>query len=236
MRAIIKALSLAVLPVMCLACTEKDMSSHQSSDHSHSTVSEHSSEDKNQSKKITAVPVVSDKAEVTETRSADSHNHGDAALAIVLDGSMVTLELDTPLHNLLGFEHAAETAAQKAAVVKAKSVLSNANPLFIFNKEAGCVPSADRISVELDVEGHAEADEHDDHDEHQDEDGHDETHKDVILQYEYECRSPKSLKNVTINLFKHFENLTELDLVYLGPNTQKQAELSPTKTRMNLTR
>ena len=157
---------------------------------------------------------------------------------------MLTVELDTPLYNVLGFEHEAETATQKAAVLHAETVLTRGGPLFVFNNEAGCSIIRDTISVELehhedeDHEGDHDDHEDDDHgeDDHEDEESHDETHKDVVLQYEYKCQSPTALKNVTVNLFEHFENLTELDLVYLGPNTQKQSELSAAKPRMNLTR
>ena len=248
MHNVIQITSLAAFLAMCSACTQAETSSHSPSEHSESHSDEHhQSETKSQSD--TAKTTHPDKAVVSETRSAESHTHGDASLAIVLDGSMLTVELDTPLYNVLGFEHEAETATQKAALLKAETVLTRGGPLFVFNSEAGCSIIRDTISVELehhededhDDEDHDdhEDDEHedDDHeDDHEDEESHDETHKDVVLQYDYKCQSPTALKNVTVNLFEHFENLTELDLVYLGPNTQKQSELSAAKPRMNLTR
>ena len=168
-------------------------------------------------------------------RSAQSHTHGDASLAMVLENAVITVELDTPLYNLLGFEHAAETAAQKAAVEKAETILSKGGPLFVFNSEAGCTIAAQTISVELDVDGHDDHEEEGHDDEHHDDEHDDEdTHKDANLQYEYRCSRPKALEHVTVNLFKHFENLTELDLVYLGPNTQKQVEINAGKTRIAL--
>ena len=126
-----------------------------------------------------------EKTEGSEMRSAESHTHGDASLAMVLERTVITVELDTPLYNLLGFEHEADTEAQKATVLKAETVLSKGSSLFIFNSEAGCSILRDRISVEL---GHHEdEDEHsghedDNHEDHEEEDAHDETHKDVVLQ------------------------------------------------------
>ena len=185
--------------------------------------------------------------EIIETRSADSHTHGDATLAVVLDGFEVTVELETPLYNLLGFEHAAETEAQQAAVVKAEILLSRGAELFEFNPAAGCsAPFASR-NVELDIEhGHAEHGRHDHHeahekDEHHDKDEHGDRgaeaeHKDLTLQYVYSCTTPDAVENITTKLFDHFENLSNLDLVYLGPNTQKQGELTAANPRMDLTR
>ena len=230
MNNVIIITSLAAFLAMCSACTQAESPSTHSETHS----SEHQQSGEIKSHSDTAKTTQSGKAAVSETRSADSHTHGDASLAIVLDGSMLTVELDTPLYNVLGFEHVAETATQKAAVLKAETVLTRGGPLFVFNNEAGCSIIRDTISVELE---HHEDEDHDDHeDDHEDEESHDETHKDVVLQYDYKCQSPTALKNVTVNLFEHFENLTELDLVYLGPNTQKQSELSAAKPRMNLTR
>ena len=249
MYRLIKITSLAALIAMCSACSETETSSPSPSAHSETHSSEHQHSGETKSHSDTAETTHSGKAAVSDTRSAESHTHGDASLAIVLDGSMLTVELDTPLYNVLGFEHEAETAAQKAAVLKAETVLTRGGPLFVFNNEAGCSIIGDTISVELEHhededhedEDHEDEDhedeDHDDHeDDHEDEESHDDTHKDVVLQYDYKCQSPTALKNVTVNLFEHFENLTELDLVYLGPNTQKQSELSAAKPRMNLTR
>jgi len=169
-------------------------------------------------------------SDASSTRAADSHTHGDATLGIALEGTTLTVELDTPLFNILGFEHVAETAEQKAVAEKAKTRLAAAASLFTFNSEAGCSPNSDTIAVVLGADDHG--DEHaNDHD-----DEHGESHKDVILTYEYTCQRPNNLKDVSVGLFEHFQNLTELDLVFLGPNTQKQVELSADRTRVDLTR
>ena len=161
-------------------------------------------------------------SEASSTRAADSHTHGGATLGIALEGRTLTVELDTPLFNLLGFEHGAETVAQKAVAEKAESLLSKGASLFSFNSEAGCSPNADTISLDLGVDDHG--------------DGYEESHKDIIVTYEYTCQRPDNLNGVSVDLFEHFQNLTELDLVFLGPNTQKQVELSADRTRVDLTR
>ena len=235
---VIKGLSIAALAVICAACspaqTEPHGHSDNHSDHKEAETAAHDHE---------AAPSPAADTKTSETNSvrfAQSHTHGDASLAMVLENAVITVELDTPLYNLLGFEHAAETAAQKAAVEKAETVLSKGGPLFVFNSEAGCTIAAQTISVELDADGHddheEDAHEEDGHDDEHHDDEHDDedTHKDANLQYKYTCSRPKALEHVTVNLFKHFENLTELDLVYLGPNTQKQVEINAGKTRIAL--
>ena len=99
MHNVIQITSLAAFLAMCSACTQAETSSHSPSEHSESHSDEHhQSETKSQSD--TAKTTHSGKAAVIDTRSAESHTHGDASLAIVLDGSMLTVELDTPLYNV----------------------------------------------------------------------------------------------------------------------------------------
>jgi len=153
MHRVFKVTSFIACAVMFSACTESDTSMHEPSNHTESDVTVHGATDETNSHDD-AKPVHSDGVATNETRSAQSHTHGDASLAIVLDGSTMTVELDTPLYNLLGFEHAAETPSQKASVLKAESVLSKGSSLFVFNSDAGCVPSNQKISVELGVDDH----------------------------------------------------------------------------------
>ena len=236
MSHVIRIISLTVVATMLSACTDTDTSSHESVETSHLP------HDENHSKKNEATRPHSDDTQLTQTRSAEVHAHGNASLAIVLEGSLITAEFDTPLYNILGFEHVAETPEQKAAVLKAESVLSTDASLIVFSSEAGCSITSETNSVNLNLESREDADNHDEHDnddhheDNHDEHGEEETHKDVIIQYKYQCQRPKALKNVTVNLFESFKNLTEIELVYLGPNTQKQVELNATKPRMDLTR
>ena len=159
------------------------------------------------------------------TRSANAHSHGDAELAIVLEGAMITVELETPLYNLLGFEHHPETAAQKAKVEMTEDQLQKGEALFVFNANAKCNLISESKAVHLFDEDH-----HDD--EHHDED--ESSHKDILLQYHYRCVAPSSLENVSVNLFEFFEDMSDIDVTYLGPSTQKQVSLTRKNTQMDL--
>ena len=44
-----------------------------------------------------------------------AHVHGSAVLQVVMDGETVELALQSPLDNLVGFEHAPRTESQKKA-------------------------------------------------------------------------------------------------------------------------
>jgi len=46
----------------------------------------------------------------------EAHVHGVGQLDVALDGNTLSLHLDSPLANLVGFEHAANSAKDKQAV------------------------------------------------------------------------------------------------------------------------
>ncbi|WP_026941161.1 DUF2796 domain-containing protein [Hellea balneolensis] len=191
------------------------------------------------------------------TRSADKHAHGDAELGIVLEDGTVTIEFESPLYNILGFEHSPESDAQRKTVKRAESQLSRGAELFEFNDEAGCKTTSEDMAVKLfnehehntthddhhQEEDHDHDKEHSDHEDHAEEDEHsdhefhdEDTHKDVLLNYEFVCMTPSSLSNVNINIFRFFEDLSDIDVTYLGPSTQKQVNLTPKSTEMDLSR
>jgi len=167
------------------------------------------------------------------SRSADSHTHGDAQLAIVLENGAITIELDSPLYNILGFEHAPETDAQKATLSQVEKQLGGGNELFTFNSGADCKPFSETHKVTL----FNDDDHDDDHtDEKHHETEHDESsHKDVLLSYEFRCESPTSLSNISVNLFEFFNELSEVDVTYLGPSSQKQVTLTPKNSKVEIT-
>ena len=203
-----------------------------------------------------------------EVRQVGSHVHGVANLAMALDGSALTIELDSPFYNIVGFEHAPENEAQEAAVKLAETVLSDPTALFRFNDEAEC--QADRADpIQLMAESghdhdedhaHDHDDDHDhgnddhnedhshDHEDHShdeahdheddnhghDQEEHDHDHKDASLSFGFTCQSPDSLQWVETVLFDAFENLEEIELVYLGPSTQMSQNLTSETGRITL--
>ena len=156
-------------------------------------------------------------------RSADSHTHGDAALALVLENGGITIELESPLFNILGFEHAPNTEIQVAHVKRAEAQLGRGGSLFTFNPKANCQITYETQEVSLFKTDEAHRDDH----EHL-------THKDVLLRYQFLCQNPSALSNVSVNLFDFFDELTEISVTYLGPNSQKQVTLSRNQTQMDI--
>jgi len=171
-------------------------------------------------------------------RSAESHVHGGAKLAIVSEGNNVTIEFETPIYNLLGFEYAPQTPTEKTRVIEAEKALSSPKNLIKFNRHAKCAFQTPTSKVEL-FDDHADEDGHDeahdeDHNEHDDEHKEAGSHKDVILNYSLSCESIDKIKSVRVEFFNVFSSFTELELVYLGPSQQMSAKLSPSRPNVDL--
>ncbi|WP_460418020.1 DUF2796 domain-containing protein [Pseudomonas sp. microsymbiont 2] len=152
-----------------------------------------------------------------------AHEHGVAKLNAVLDGNTLELELDSPAMNLVGFEHAASTDADKAKVAAARQQLEQPLKLFGVSPAAGCKEEAQELESPLFGDtAHAdeEGDEHD----------HDHQHADVNAHYQLSCATPGKLTQIDLGpLFKTFPQTQKINVQLIGPNGQKGVEATPGK-------
>ena len=97
-----------------------------------------------------------------EHGSLSAHEHGVGRLNAALDGQTLELELESPAMNLVGFEHAATSDADKAKVAAVRAQLEKPLALFNLPTAAGCVVASQELESPL-FGGKPDAD--DDHDE-----------------------------------------------------------------------
>src|SRR5262245_53491292 len=76
---------------------------------------------------------------IAQHRQLGAHEHGRGTLNMAIEGARISLELEAPGADIVGFEHVAKTARQKAAVAQAKKQLLAPQSLFKFPSAAGCV-------------------------------------------------------------------------------------------------
>ena len=152
-----------------------------------------------------------------------AHEHGVAKLNVVLDGNTLELELDSPAMNLVGFEHAASSDADKAKVAAVRQQLEQPLKLFGLASAAGC--KEDQQALESPLFGDA-AKAEDDGDEH--EKGH--MHSDINAHYQLTCATPEKLTQLDLApLYKAFPATQKINVQLIGPNGQKGVETSPAK-------
>lgn len=157
-----------------------------------------------------------------EHGSLDAHEHGAAQLNVVLDGKMLHLQLDSPAINLLGFEHAAKSAADQAKVAATRSLL--AQPLELFGLQAGdCNISKQELDSPLFAE-HKHTEQH----------AHDSEHSDIHAHYSLDCQKPEDLQQLDLGeLFKRFPATEKIQVQLIGPNGQQGLELTPAQPTLS---
>jgi FtsZ-interacting cell division protein YlmF len=109
-----------------------------------------------------------------------AHVHGEAVMNIAIEGNKIAAELESPLYNITGFEHKAESEADKKTLQQAMVKLENAESLLLISSAAKCelmdadVALAAEGAQHDDHEGPAHHDSHveHDHDEHKAHDHH----------------------------------------------------------------
>lgn len=165
---------------------------------------------------VNAAPALAD-----ETRQLDAHEHGVGALNIAIDGTTVAIEFHAPGADIVGFEYAAESEADRAAVDAAVATLARPLDLFVLPAAAAC--SVTQASAELESEqahddhddhDHAAHKDHDDHAEHSDHEEHAEEagHSEFHAEYRLNCADPTALTDITFAYFDTFENARELEV------------------------
>ncbi|CDU14602.1 zinc uptake protein ZrgA [Vibrio coralliirubri] len=118
-----------------------------------------------------------------EFRSHDAHVHGQVEVNIAQDGQELLVEVTAPGADVVGFEHAPETAEQKKVFEQAIAQLNKPEELFSFNN-ASCTLKFKSVANTLegdhdDHEGHDHAEHgHDDHEGHDHAEHDHDDHKD----------------------------------------------------------
>ena len=152
---------------------------------------------------------------------ASAHEHGVARLDVVIDGASLVISLESPLDNLLGFEHAPRNEKQRSAVKTMEVRLQTAD-IFKPSAEAACKPTA--VNVEhpykpMDSKPPAK-------------DASAEAHSDVDVSWTYQCAWPSALQRIEVGLFTQFRWLKSLKVQLAGPRGQTATVLRPDKTTL----
>ncbi len=151
-----------------------------------------------------------------------AHEHGVARLDVAVAANAVRIELDTPLDNLLGFERAPRTDAERDKVKAAVARLRDGAALFRIDPAAGCtLAQAELVSPPLQLgPGTAAAGEH----------------GDLQGSYHFSCKAGARAGFVEVGLFESFAGLKRVDLQVLTPRGQLKATLRRPASRVVLAR
>ena len=138
---------------------------------------------------------------------------------MAVENNGVAIEFHSPVENLLGFEHAPRTDAQRAAVKAMTAKLNRPATLFKLPEAASCTAGATRIESSLDAPtASAKSDKptRDDDDEH----------ADLTATFSFVCRSMTQLDSMEILIFSAFPGTRSIKAEIIGPRGQSAATLS----------
>lgn len=177
---------------------------------------------------IAAAAAVSALFALAPAGAHEAHVHGLGKLDVALDGNTLTLHLDTPLVNLLGFEHAAKSAQDRQAAQKMSTQLRSAAGMFAPTPAAECKPASVKlVSAALDPAllgeapatakpepAHAAAGEH----------------ADLDGDFVFHCAHPERLQAIDVKLFDAFPGFQKIDVQAVTPKRQSAVTLKPGAT------
>ncbi len=182
-----------------------------------------------------------------QQRQAGAHEHGRGTLNIAIEGSRLSMELEAPGADIVGFEHKAKTKKHKAAIEKAEEQLEAAEALFQLPAAAGCVLEASKVALEGEDHHHDHGAKHHGGKDHGPKEGakgggkggkkeghSDDPHSSFRAEYAFECKAPASLTSIGFGYFKVFAGAQKLDVTVVTLKQQSRFEVSRANPRIDL--
>jgi Protein of unknown function (DUF2796) len=157
---------------------------------------------------------------ITIAHELGAHVHGVANLEIAVDQNTLTLDLSSPLDNLIGFEHQPRTAQQKAAVRTMADNFNKAEQYFVPSPEAGCMLQSAKLDSPALIKNKSAKSENGDR-----------VHADLDGEFVFACKQTDKLHDLEVKLFASYPNLHKLNVEIAALRTQAAATLTSAQPR-----
>lgn len=186
----------------------------------------------------------------TKKRQRRKHSHGKGTLEIALERGMMSITLDIPAHDAVGFEHPPRTPEQEKAVRSAVSLLKNPDKLMSFPKAARCASvkkpqvrseqfsalqkrkeeavKPDDGTLKTNKEAHKKKHKHKKGHDHRNE------HSAFLVKLSVRCAEAKELKSVDVKVFQAFPRLGLLSTVVFSEKAQSVHDLTKNNATLSL--
>jgi hypothetical protein len=159
-----------------------------------------------------------------------AHEHGKVTLNIAIDSATLSMELDAPAANVVGFEHAPRTSAERAAASNASAFIRGGRSLIGVPPAAGC----HFINTEF-TEPKWEPDNEPATATAKSSGGEiHEAHADYEARFSFRCDHPDQLAWFEPWLLLKLMNVTEARVNLLTPTGQRTETVTSPRTRIRL--
>jgi len=150
--------------------------------------------------------------------AAGPHEHGVVKLDVAVEGNRVSLLMDSPLANLVGFERAPRTDAERQRVDAAIAALQGAATLFRIDAAGGCTPGPVTLNASA-LEGQQS--------------GAEAGHADIDASYSFKC-GKGAPAFIDVRLFEAFPAVQRIDVQLVTNTGQAKRTLTRPATRLTL--
>jgi hypothetical protein len=133
-----------------------------------------------------------------------AHTHGAGRLDVAVEGGKLTLAVEIPLEDLVGFERAPKSDRERAAV-DAMIAYFRSGKAFVPSPAAACALADTKVETTPPEKGHAE----------------------LNATFTYQCAAAAELRQVEAPLFREFKRLKRLDTRVVTARGQKAVRLTP---------
>ena len=162
-------------------------------------------------------------------RQLGPHQHGHGTLNLAVEGQTVQMEVEVPGVDIVGFEHKAQSAEDRAKIEAAEKTMSQPLTLFVFLGGAGCKVTAAKVSILGETDSDRDAHELDHHDdteakEHEAEE-HEGEHSEFHGEYALSCSNVAAITAISFPYFEVFPNSAELAVTLITEKGQKVFEV-----------
>jgi hypothetical protein len=156
--------------------------------------------------------------------AAKPHEHGTARLDIAIEAGSITLQLESPLDNLLAFERAPRSDAERKSADAMVARLKAADTLFKPDPAAQCTLATVTLNSSAlklgPPDAAAEAD----------------GHADIDASIEFTCKDAGKATFIDVTLFDAFARMKHIDVQVAAPKGQFKRVLTAPARRVVLTR
>ena len=190
---------------------------------------------------IIASPVFSEDA-----RQLNAHEHGIGVLNIAIEAPLVLMEFHAPGADIVGFEYAAKSDADLAAISAALKTLEAPLDLFVLPKAARCAVQSVQVELESDADHGANEEDHQGHDDehdhkHEDHNDHDEEkhaassgHTEFHAEYSLICSNIEALTQIDFAYFEVFPNSKQVALQLISQSGARAFNIERSAPRLDL--
>jgi hypothetical protein len=157
---------------------------------------------------------------VQATAAEPAHSHGSARLDIAIEAQKITIELDSPLDSLLGFERAPRTERERQQADAMVATLKAAQALFRIDAAAQCQLAAVELTSAVLKLGKATRSEQS-------------GHADIEGSFEFNCADAAKATHIEHGLFQ-FARMQRIEVQLATPKGQAKRTLKRPASRIDL--